>query len=132
MTDWTKYLYQRHDYSTNNCFHLIKQIYKDELNIDIKFNKTELYTPQWIKQITFAELDAYAKLENGYIVSKDELTEFDVVVTKRKDNKPDHFLLYIDSLQFIHAPFNKNVQITTLDSELYTSIHRVYRYANKL
>lgn len=100
------YLFKEYDDYQNNCFHLIKNYFKYELNIDINFDEDFLYGKR-IEDLNVFEivLNNYEKNNFKFISNSIELRKNDILILK--DKISSHLAVYLGGNKILHQPINK-------------------------
>jgi hypothetical protein len=136
MTDYTKYLGIKHDYSTNNCITIISDIYKQELNSNV-FDSIWEYTGinngvvedgrNWRKRFSIKSINNWAsKVATKVILTN--VQEYDVILFRSGRFLPTHFGMYIHSNKFIHLAEGKYSTISLLNADWREQIDSIWHW----
>jgi len=120
--NYKKYLYLKFDYGKNDCFSLIRNFYKNELNIEMSDpaeDRATKYVPpenclvwsrekykEWANENCLADMD---------INDISELKKYDILVFDGfNKGEPSHGMIYIGNGLVLHHPFNDISKIESL------------------
>lgn len=131
---YLNYLGIKHDYSSINCFTLIKQIYREQL----KFNDFDNlcykagvpngtpFNRRWQFKISLSEIECHA-VKFFKKVNLTDIGEFDLIVFKSDKDRPNHFGIYIKDNKFLHLEEGKFSILSELDDKYRNSIASIWR-----
>ena len=126
--DWLPYL--KLPYEEYNCLTLIEKICADQ-NFQIKGLEeiTKYYFKQnWGQFVSYEEIDKFITLNNSKTVSLLDIQEFDVILFKLRDVRPQHLGVYVGLNRFIHH--RKYIKIDELDHTWREKIKYIIRWKN--
>lgn len=136
---YIKYLGIKHSYSSTNCFTLIKQVYKEELDFD-KFEPicsgvgvpsgTPIDNKRWMFRTTLSQIESHA-VKFFKKVNLTEIQEFDLIVFKSSKERPYHFGVYVSNNKFLHLEEGKYSSLSELDSNYRNGIASIWRLSHK-
>ena len=134
--NWIDYMRQPYSMEDNNCLDLVIDIYKKELDIDLKLSigqhlgLDQLISSgwRWRMLISLAEIDDFITNVLGPKIDMSELMVYDVLIFKTKNNRPTHFGLYIGNNQFLHIDYGKAAFLSSLGQEQRENFHAAYRH----
>lgn len=127
-----KYIGIKFDYKTNNCFTIIKNFYKQELNIEIDVNSEfvnidekwyeknpELYRDIWKLNPNFLE-----------VMNKNNIQKYDIILFNYVDiSRPGHhFAIYLDDNTFLHLPRKSFSKIEVFDKHYQDKVTNIFRH----
>jgi len=122
-----KYLSLKHEYGKVDCIELIRQFYKDELNIVFNL-PTYPKSREWLKHFSTDSVDGWAST----CAIKVELTEaqnYDVMVFRsEKSNLVIHFGMYLMPSKMLHVEEGGFSCIQSLSQYWVDRLHAVYRH----
>jgi proteasome lid subunit RPN8/RPN11 len=100
------YLFQPHNDYKNNCFHLIKNYFKNELNLNLEIYKDQIDNKNIedlnVEEITFNNYE----LNNLYIVNnQNTIKKNDIILLKNKIS--GHLAVYLGNNKILHQPIHK-------------------------
>lgn len=127
-----KYIGLKFDYKLSNCFTLIKDFYKNELNIEIYENENikELKDKWYEKNSNL--FDEMWKLNTSFfdVNNKDETKKYDVLCFNYFDmTKSAHHLgIYLEDDTFLHHPHHQYSKIDILDEQYKRKITNIIRH----
>jgi len=134
-----KYLGIKHDYYMVNCFTLIKDVYKNELNFtDFEYicsnvgvpNGTPIDKRRWIFRTTLTQIESHA-VKFFKKVNLTEIQEFDLILFKLNDIRPFHFGVYVSQNKFLHVEEGNWSCLSDLDINYRDSVASIWRLSNK-
>lgn len=121
------YLSLKHEYGKIDCIELIRQFYKDELNIVFDL-PTYPKSREWLKYFSTESVDGWA----SSCATKVELTEaqnYDVMVFRsEKSNLIIHFGMYLMPSKMLHVEEGGFSCIQTLSHYWVDRLHAIYRH----
>lgn len=121
------YLSLKHEYGKIDCIELIRQFYKDELNIVFDL-PTYPKSREWLKYFSTESVDGWA----SSCAIKVELTEaqnYDVMVFRsEKSNLIIHFGMYLMPSKMLHVEEGGFSCIQTLSHYWVDRLHAIYRH----
>lgn len=100
------YLFKPHDDYKNNCFNLIKNYFKNELNLNLEIDNNLINTKK-IEDLNVEEiaLNNY-QLNNLYILNdKKNIKKNDILLLN--DRISDHLAVYLGNNKILHQPIHK-------------------------
>jgi len=122
-----KYLSLKHEYGKVDCIELIRQFYKDELNIVFNL-PTYPKSREWLKHFSTDSVDGWAST----CAIKVELTEaqnYDVMMFRsEKSNLVIHFGMYLMPSKMLHVEEGGFSCIQSLSQYWVDRLHAVYRH----
>ena len=122
-----QYLGLKHDYGTVDCIELIRQFYKNELNIDFGLPAYPA-SRQWMKHFSCENVDGWASVY-GQKVELTEAKNYDVMVFKSdKSNLVIHFGMFLMSSRMLHIEEGGFSCVQTLSDYWMSKLHAIYRH----
>lgn len=133
MQKYTKYLTIKHNWKDNNCATIIRDIYKEHLNIDLNdiFSKdvsklvNEADT-NWYKN--WGKTELHNELKQWTKINLHELREYDILIFISKNSGNMHFGMYLESNTFIHLKEGQYVTLGLLDDVWRKLLYGCYRH----
>lgn len=126
-----KYIGRQFNYKTNNCYTIIKDFYKNELNINIEANIPEL-NEDWYKNNPNLILDEFNKSTQFKSISnwQQNIKKYDIIFFNylNIDNSPHHLGMYIDDGIFLHLPRRQYSKMEIFDNFFQSKVFDVIRY----
>jgi proteasome lid subunit RPN8/RPN11 len=100
------YLFREYDFYENNCFHLIKNYFKNELDINIDFDESSVIEKR-VEDLDIFKiaLDYYKNNNFIYIDDIYNLKKHDIIVLKNKISS--HLAVYLGNNKILHQPINR-------------------------
>jgi len=124
------YLGLQHNYLGNNCFTIIHDFYKNELNIDSleKLIPPNIKSRKWMKDISLQDIDNWA-LEYGIKVPLTDAQDFDVMVFRsHKLNRPIHFGMFLKPCNMLHLEEGRTSRYESIGNEWIDGLYAIYRH----
>lgn len=123
------YLFKEYDNNENNCFHLVKNYFKNELSINLNIDEN-LFKNKKVQAAEAEEIINQYYIKNNLIkiVKNEDLKLNDILVLKNKFST--HLAIYIGSDKILHQPYNRISIIEDLDKNYRNQIQYILR--NKL
>jgi hypothetical protein len=122
-----KYLSIPHEYGRVDCITLIRDFYKNELNLDFMLPEYP-HSQNWMKKFTTQSVDdAFSKY--SVKVNLTEIKNYDVIAFK--SNRLDliiHFGMYLVPHKLLHIEYGGKSRIDNLSSYWIDYIHGIYRH----
>jgi proteasome lid subunit RPN8/RPN11 len=110
------YLNKEFVFGKQDCYSLIQEYYRKELNIQLPDIDRNIY---WYQTNKYKIKDEYTNFFSTIFVEKQDLKQNDILIFKYdKDIEPHHLGIYIGNNSFLHHPRNKYSTI-----ELYSNIY---------
>lgn len=126
--DWTQYLKLPHE--EYNCLTLIEKICEDQgfkiqgleemIQYHFKYN--------WGTFVSYEQIDHFIKINNGKLVTLQEIQEFDIILFNLRETRPQHFGVYVGLNRFIHH--RKYFKIDELEDVWRNRIKYIIRWKN--
>ena len=126
--DWSKYLYLSHE--SYNCLTLIEKICEDQ-GYSIKGIEDMAqyhFKHNWGNSVSYEDIEKFIQLNNAKLVDLSDIDEFDVILFKLRDVRPQHFGVYIGLNRFIHH--RKYIKIDELNQDYRDKIKYIIRWKN--
>lgn len=125
------YIGRYYEYGKYDCFSLIVDFLKNERNINIKYDKKDLYIDHLIFYKNFLE-DQFKKifLENNFIIlNKNETLQDDDILLfdMFNDSCPKHLGIYLGQETFLHQPYSRLSRIENNWNIYKNKIHSIFR-----
>jgi len=100
------YLFEPHDDYKNNCFNLVKNYFKNELNLNLEIDNNLINNKNLedlnVEEITFNNYEA----NNLYILNnQSSIKKNDIILLKNKIS--EHLAVYLGSNKILHQPIHK-------------------------
>lgn len=133
MQKYRKYLTIKHDWDKDNCVTIIRDIYKDFLNIDLN----DIFSQSTTNLVNNADNNWYKKwgkselrneLKHWTKINLPDLQEYDILIFISEKSGNMHFGLYIESNTFIHLREGQYVTFTLLDDVWRKMLYGCYRH----
>lgn len=130
---YNKYLSIKHDWDNNNCLTIIRDIYKENLNIDLN----AIFFRADTDGISDVDTNWYKKWDEGYLknelkhwkkINLPDLQEYDILIFISKKSRNMHFGMYIESNTFIHLRERQYVTFNLLDAVWRNMLYGCYRH----
>ena len=124
--DWSKYLYLPHE--SYNCLTLIEKICEDQ-GYSIKGIEDMAqyhFKHNWGNSVSYEEIEKFIQLNRARLVDLSDIDEFDIILLKLRDVRPQHFGVYIGLNRFIHH--RKYIKIDELNQDFRDRIKYVIRW----
>mgnify|MGYP003333097000 FL=1 len=124
--DWSKYLYLPHE--SYNCLTLIEKICEDQ-GYSIKGIEDMAqyhFKHNWGNSVSYEEIEKFIQLNRARLVDLSDIDEFDIILFKLRDVRPQHFGVYIGLNRFIHH--RKYIKIDELNQDFRDRIKYVIRW----
>ena len=122
-----KYLGLRHIYGDIDCIELIKQFYKNELDLNFELPAYPK-SREWMKHFTTDHVDGWAS-KCAVKVKLTEAKNYDVIAFKSpKSNLVVHFALFLAPTQMLHIEEGGVSRVETLSQYWVERIHSFYRH----
>ena len=124
--DWSKYLYLPHE--SYNCLTLIEKICEDQ-GYSIKGIEDMAqyhFKHNWGNSVSYEEIEKFIQLNRARLVDLSDIDEFDIILFKLRDIRPQHFGVYIGLNRFIHH--RKYIKIDELNQDFRDRIKYVIRW----
>lgn len=124
--DWTTYLYL--PYESYNCLTLIEKICEDQgYHIQgIEEMAQYHFKHNWGSSVSYKDIDRFITLNQAKLVNLSDIQEFDIILFKLRDIRPQHFGVYIGLNRFIHH--RKYIKIDELNQEYRDKIKYIIRW----
>lgn len=122
-----KYLGLKHEYGKVDCIELIRQFYKDELNLDFSL-PTYPKSRSWMKHFSTQSVDLWA--ETSFVkVSLTDAENYDIIAFKSdRSDLIIHYGLFLKPTRMLHIEEGEVSCIDTLSSYWIDRIHSFYRH----
>lgn len=121
------YLSLKHEYGKIDCIELIRQFYKDELNIVFDL-PTYPKSREWLKYFSATSVDHWAS-SCAIKVKLTEAQNYDVMVFKsEKSDLIIHFGMYLMPSKILHVEEGGSSCIQSLSQYWVDRLHAVYRH----
>ena len=134
--EYKKYLYLKFNYGKDDCFSLIRNFYKNELNIEIsdpEQDRATKYMPPencliWNRQ-KYKQWGDENDLRDIDVDNISQLKKYDILVFNGfNKGEPSHGMLYIGNELVLHHPFNDISKIESIRKAHFKFLKFVIRH----
>lgn len=80
----------------------------------------------WGNSVSYEDIEKFIQLNNAKLVDLSDIDEFDVILFKLRDVRPQHFGVYIGLNRFIHH--RKYIKIDELNQDFRDKIKYIIRW----
>lgn len=100
-----KYIGRFYKHKKYDCFTLIKDYCKQELNIDLKYD-TDFFDNASTDVNVLEEVEKYYSGNNFTKILDQNLKKNDILLLNGVNKTPNHFAVYLDDNKILHQPIN--------------------------